>query len=108
MKDRQLFAALASLASRSLRRPRAEPKPLFAPSDPIHIIIQAPLSTLTRNRDDAAVAGTLTDPTASPFPISLAFAASPAERRTSATSRRCASTSPRRRRRLRCSPARSG
>src|SRR5690242_3832944 len=49
-------------------------EPLFASSDPIHITIQAPLSTITRNRDNPPpVAGTLTDPAGQALPVSLAL-----------------------------------
>jgi hypothetical protein len=49
-----------------------QPKPLFAASDPIHIVIQAPLPSLSRNRSsDQIVQGTLTDPSGQALPISL-------------------------------------
>lgn len=48
-----------------------EPKPLFAASDPIHIVIQAPLGTLIRNRGKDVVQGTLTDPTGNALPVAL-------------------------------------
>jgi len=45
---------------------------LFAASDPIHIAIQAPLSTLVHNRaQDVAIQGTLTDPGGQPLPVAL-------------------------------------
>jgi hypothetical protein len=48
------------------------PEPLFASSDAIHISIQAPLSNLTRNRDNpGAIAGTLTDPAGQALPVNL-------------------------------------
>ena len=51
-----------------------QPKPLFASSDPIHIVIQAPLSPLIRNRQSTAVvSGTLTDPSGQPLPITLSL-----------------------------------
>ena len=47
-------------------------KPLFATSDPIHITIQASLSKLINDRaTNAAVAGTLTDPSGQALPITL-------------------------------------
>ena len=48
-----------------------QPKPLFAASDPIHIVIQAPLSTLIHNRSDQVVQGTLTDPNGQALPVAL-------------------------------------
>ena len=49
-------------------------KPLFAASDAIHVVIQAPLSAITRNREGKdTVAGTLTDPSGQALPISLAL-----------------------------------
>ena len=48
-----LFAAPAAAAA-------TPPKPLFASEDTIHITIQGPISTLTRNRSSEARPGTLT------------------------------------------------
>jgi hypothetical protein len=49
-----------------------QPKPLFAASDPIHIVIQAPLSSLSRNRSsEHVVQGTLIDPSGQVLPVSL-------------------------------------
>jgi hypothetical protein len=49
-----------------------QPKPLFASSEPIHIVIQAPLANLVRNRaTNNLVQGTLTDPSGQLLPISL-------------------------------------
>ena len=48
-----------------------QPKPLFAASDPIHIVIQAPLSGLIRNRSTIPVQGTLTDPNGQALPVAL-------------------------------------
>lgn len=48
-----------------------QPKPLFAASDPIHIVIQAPFSTLIHNRSDQVVQGTLTDPNGQALPVAL-------------------------------------
>ena len=51
-----------------------EPKPLFAASDPIHIVIQAPLAQLTRRRtSDETIQGTLTDPAGQQLPIGLSL-----------------------------------
>ena len=49
----------------------AEPKPLFAASDPIHIVIQAELGTLIHNRGKDVVQGTLTDPAGNALPVAL-------------------------------------
>jgi hypothetical protein len=48
-----------------------QPKPLFASDDPIHIVIQAPFSTLIHNRSDQVVQGTLTDPNGQALPVGL-------------------------------------
>jgi hypothetical protein len=49
-----------------------QPRPLFAASEPIHITIQAPLPSLSRNRSsDHVVQGTLIDPSGQSLPISL-------------------------------------
>jgi hypothetical protein len=49
-----------------------QPKPLFASPDPIHIVIQAPISNLVHNRADTnIVQGTLTDPSGIPISVSL-------------------------------------
>jgi hypothetical protein len=61
----------ACLFSISTAASGAQPKPLFAASDPIHIVIQAPLSGLIRNRSDAVVPGTLTDPNGQALPVAL-------------------------------------
>jgi hypothetical protein len=48
------------------------PKPLFASSDTIHIVIQAPLQTLIRNRSiDSPISGTLTEASGVALPINL-------------------------------------
>lgn len=67
------ITALATLAvALSTPAPAEQPKPLFAASDPIHIVIQAPIPALARKRSsDAAIEGTLTDPGGQPLPISL-------------------------------------
>jgi hypothetical protein len=65
---------LAALSFVALARPAQAqaPKPLFAASDPIHIIIQGPLSSLAHNRGyTQAAAGTLTDPSGQALPITL-------------------------------------
>jgi hypothetical protein len=51
----------------------AQPAPaLFASAEPIHLVIQAPLPALMRNRAArTAVAGTLTEPSGQSLPISL-------------------------------------
>ncbi|HEX5238720.1 MAG TPA: hypothetical protein VFW39_09690 [Sphingomicrobium sp.] len=62
-----LFVLAAPLAAQ-------QPKPLFAGSDPIHIVIQAPLGTLIHNRQSTAVvSGTLTDPGGQTLPIALSL-----------------------------------
>lgn len=49
-----------------------QPKPLFAASDPIHIAIEAPFSTLIKNRETTnIVQGTITDPSGIALPVSL-------------------------------------
>jgi hypothetical protein len=71
-----IIAAFASFALALSTPGRAEQaaKPLFAAADPIHIVIQAPLSTITRNRErQDVIAGTLTDPAGQKLPISLAL-----------------------------------
>jgi hypothetical protein len=67
-----IFASLALVFATPAHAQQAE-KPLFAAPDPIHIVIQAPLSTITRNREGHdTIAGTLTDPNGQNLPISLA------------------------------------
>ena len=67
------IAALIATCFLTIAAPAAaiQPKPLFAASDPIRIIIQAPLETLIHNRSAAPVAGTLTDPAGQRLPVSL-------------------------------------
>jgi hypothetical protein len=49
-----------------------QPEPLFASSDPIHIVIQAPISTLVHNRSsNLVIPGTLTDQAGHGLPIRL-------------------------------------
>jgi hypothetical protein len=68
-----IFLSLSLAFTAPAHAQRAE-KPLFAASDPIHIVIQAPLSTITRNREGHdTIAGTLTDPNGQTLPISLAL-----------------------------------
>jgi hypothetical protein len=66
---------LAVFAATFLAAPaagQAAPAPLFAADEPIRIAIQAPFSTLTRNREEKiAVPGTLTDPSGQALPVSL-------------------------------------
>jgi len=51
-----------------------QPDPLFAASDPINIVIQAPIPALSRNRSsDAAISGTLTDPSGQQLPIAISL-----------------------------------
>jgi hypothetical protein len=72
----KLFATFAFLALAFAAPAHAQKaaKPLFAAEDPIHIIIQAPLSTITRNREGKdTISGTLTDPGGQSLPISLAL-----------------------------------
>jgi len=52
----------------------APPKPLFASDQPIHLTIQAPLSTLMRNRSfQGSVAGSLTEPSGLKLPATFAL-----------------------------------
>jgi hypothetical protein len=68
-----IFSSLALAFTAPAHAQKAE-KPLFASADPIHIVIQAPLSTITRNREGRdTIAGTLTDPNGQNLPISLAL-----------------------------------
>ena len=66
-------AALGALCLAIFAAPASaqQPKPLFAASDPIRIVIQAPLQSLIRNRSDAVVQGTLTDPSGQALPVAL-------------------------------------
>jgi hypothetical protein len=67
-----LFAAFACITLAVSAPARATEKPLFASDDKIHIAIQAPLSTLIRNRSyQGKIAGTLTDPNGQSLPITL-------------------------------------
>ncbi len=65
--------ALAAGCSLMLAAPAAaeKPRPLFESSDPIHIAIQAPLGGLIRNRSNAVVQGTLTEPGGQVLPVAL-------------------------------------
>ena len=50
------------------------PKALFAASDPLRLVIQAPLSGLIQNRESrGAISGTLTDPAGNGLPVSIAL-----------------------------------
>ena len=65
-----VLALLAILAATPAAAEQGDP--LFAASDPIHIAIQAPLSTLVHNRAEGVVIqGTLTDPGGQPLPVAL-------------------------------------
>ena len=61
-----------AFSARGLSQPVNQAKPLFAGDDKIHIVIQAPLQTLIRNRNyKGSIPGTLTDPSGFPLPIGL-------------------------------------
>ena len=69
---RAISALVAScLLALSARAAAEQPKPLFAASDQIRIVIQAPLSGLIRSRSESAVQGTLTDPAGNALPVAL-------------------------------------
>ena len=66
--------ALLGLLAIALATPTVaqQPEPLFASSDPIHITIQAPLSTLVRNRSpNVVIQGSLTDQAGQQLPVNL-------------------------------------
>ena len=67
------IAALVATCFLTVANPSAaaQPKPLFAASEPIRIVIQGPLDTLIHNRSAPAVAGILTDPAGLQLPVSL-------------------------------------
>jgi len=68
----KLLAAFACLGLAIGAPAQAAEKPLFASADRIHIAIQAPLSTLIRNRSyQGKIGGTLVDPGGQRLPISL-------------------------------------
>jgi hypothetical protein len=68
----RLVAAVACALSISAPSVAQAPKPLFAASDPVRVVIQAPLSTLIRNRQSRqAVTGTMTDPAGNSLPVSI-------------------------------------
>jgi hypothetical protein len=48
-----------------------QPKPLFASEEPIHIVIQGPISSVVNSRSSAVVQGVLTDPTGQQLPVGL-------------------------------------
>jgi hypothetical protein len=74
MRGIAAFAAACLFALASPAAAQQQPKPLFAASEPIHIVIQAPLSSLIRNRQSQAViAGTLTEPSGQALPITLSL-----------------------------------
>jgi hypothetical protein len=71
MRAVRAVAAACALAV-SASAAAQQPKPLFAGSEPIHIVLQAPLSTVIHNRSNTAlVQGTLTDPAGQALPVSL-------------------------------------
>lgn len=68
--------ALASASGLALSTVAAaqQAKPLFAASEPIRIVIQAPLSALHRNREaQTVVEGSLTDPSGQRLPVKLSL-----------------------------------
>ena len=70
------IALLAALAAAALFAPSEayaqQASPLFASNDPIHLVMSAPFSTLTRNRSQGiSIAGTLVDPSGQSLPIGL-------------------------------------
>ena len=69
---RKMFAPVA-ICSLAWTAPALaqQPKPLFAASEPIHLVIQAPLSGLIRTRSSTPVQGTLTDPSGQSLPVAL-------------------------------------
>jgi hypothetical protein len=74
MKGIVVLVAACLFALGSPAAAQQPPKPLFAASEPIHIVIQAPLAALIRNRQSQAViAGTLTEPSGQALPISLSL-----------------------------------
>ena len=69
-----LTGCALALSTGAASQPVKPAKPLFAANDKIHIVIQAPLQTLIRNRKaDAAIPGTLTDPSGLALPINLSL-----------------------------------
>lgn len=71
MKFLPLVAALLAVFI-SFRSEAAVPRPLFMASEPINIVIQAPLSQLIRDRSsNAMIAGILTEEGGQKLPISL-------------------------------------
>jgi hypothetical protein len=72
----KLLAALwcCALAIAGPARAQQAAKPLFAADEPIHIVVQAPIPGLIRNRaNESAIPGTLTDPSGQALPITLAL-----------------------------------
>jgi hypothetical protein len=66
-----LIAAVLLLGL-STPAPAQQPKPLFATSDPIHIVITGPITRFAHNRNSGNVApATLTDPSGQALPITL-------------------------------------
>ena len=67
-----LIAAAAGLVGLSGQASAQQPKPLFASSDPIHIVITGPITRFAHNRNiDNVAAATLTDPSGQALPITL-------------------------------------
>ena len=85
MKVMLAFVAACSFVM-STSAAAVQPKPLFAASDPIHIVIQAPLSGLIHNRSDLVVQGLSPTPMAKCCRLRSACAGSPGAQPTSATS----------------------
>ena len=69
----KLFSAFVAACLFMISAPLAaqQPKPLFASSDPIHIVIQGPLSGLIHNRTNQVIHATLTDPSGQVIPVAL-------------------------------------
>lgn len=66
------LAAIVACISAAVAAPALAEKPLFASNQPLQLVIQAPLQTLIRNRqNDNPIAGTLTEAGGQPLPISL-------------------------------------
>lgn len=65
-------AACLALAAPIRAQQQQSASPLFASSEPVHLVIQAPLTDLARHREDRlAVPGTLVDPAGQSLAISL-------------------------------------
>jgi hypothetical protein len=67
-----LALAAAWLLAWSVPATAQQPKPLFASSEPIHLVIQGPISQFAHNRATTnIVTATLTDPSGAALPITL-------------------------------------